>query len=39
MGFLHPEEFEHTQQFHVEETFINMDKNEDGTISLEEYIG
>ena len=39
MAFLHPEEFQHTKEIHIDEVFEDMDKNKDGIISLEEYIG
>jgi Ca2+-binding EF-hand superfamily protein len=37
--FLHPEEFDHMKDIMVEETMEDIDKNKDGKISLEEYIG
>ncbi|XP_071552782.1 calumenin-B [Panulirus ornatus] len=37
--FLHPEEAEHMQSIVVTETMEDIDKDKDGKISLEEYIG
>ncbi|XP_064482432.1 calumenin-A-like isoform X2 [Ornithodoros turicata] len=37
--FLHPEESEHMKDVVVEETMEDIDKDKDGNISLEEYIG
>lgn len=37
--FLHPEESEHMKNVVVEETMEDIDKNKDGKVSLEEYIG
>lgn len=38
MHFLHPEEAEHMRDVVVDETLEDIDKNNDGKISLEEYI-
>nr|XP_039254292.1 calumenin-B-like [Styela clava] len=38
-SFLHPEEFSHMRDVVLDETFTDIDKNGDGSISLEEYIG
>jgi len=38
-AFLHPEEFPHMADIVVEETLEDMDEDEDGKISLSEYIG
>lgn len=37
--FLHPEDAEHMREIVVEETIEDIDKDKDGLISLEEYIG
>jgi Ca2+-binding EF-hand superfamily protein len=37
--FLHPEEVEHMRDIVVDETLDEIDKNKDGVISLDEYIG
>lgn len=37
--FLHPEESEHMRDIVVQETLDDIDKNGDGKISLDEYIG
>ena len=37
--FLHPEEAEHMRSIVVTETIEDIDKDKDGKISLEEYIG
>ena len=37
--FLHPEESEHMRDIIVEETLEDMDKDGDGRLSLEEYVG
>ncbi|KAJ8298935.1 hypothetical protein KUTeg_022995 [Tegillarca granosa] len=37
--FLHPEEAEHMRDIVVQETIEDIDKDKDGFISLEEYIG
>ncbi len=38
-NFLHPEEAEHMRDVVVQETLEDIDKDGDGRISLEEYIG
>lgn len=38
-NFLHPEEAEHMRDIVVQETLEDIDKDGDGKISLEEYIG
>jgi len=38
-SFLHPENHEHMKGLVVEETLEDIDKDKDGVISLEEYIG
>ena len=38
-SFLHPEEVEHMKSIMVEETMEDIDKDKDGKISLDEYIG
>lgn len=38
-GFLHPEEIDHMKDVMVVETLEDIDKDKDGRISLEEYIG
>ncbi|KAG7466581.1 reticulocalbin-3 isoform X1 [Solea senegalensis] len=38
-AFLHPEEFDYMKNVVVQETIEDIDKNGDGKISLEEYIG
>ncbi|XP_035674454.1 calumenin-like [Branchiostoma floridae] len=38
-SFLHPEDVEHMKDIVVQETLEDIDKDGDGTISLEEYIG
>ena len=37
--FLHPEESDHMRDIVISETLDDIDKNGDGLISLEEYIG
>lgn len=39
MAFLHPEEYEHMKDIVVLETMEDIDKNGDGLIDLNEYIG
>ncbi len=39
MAFIHPQEFDHTKSIHIDESFEDMDKSKDGSISLEEYLG
>jgi len=38
-SFLHPENAEHMRDIVVQETFEDIDKDKDGKISMEEYIG
>lgn len=38
-SFLHPEEIDHMKGIMVEETMEDIDKDKDGKISLDEYIG
>ncbi len=38
-SFLHPEEIDHMKDIMVEETMEDIDKDKDGKISLDEYIG
>ncbi len=38
-AFTHPESFDHTKEVHLEQSFQDMDKNNDGSITVEEYIG
>ena len=38
-AFLHPEEYEHMKEVVVDETLNDIDKDKDGFVSLEEYIG
>ncbi|KAJ8364318.1 hypothetical protein SKAU_G00131490 [Synaphobranchus kaupii] len=38
-AFLHPEEYDHMKKIVVAETIEDIDKNGDGLINLEEYIG
>ena len=38
-GFLHPEEINYMQDIMIDETLEDIDKDKDGLISLEEYIG
>ncbi|XP_028603651.2 calumenin isoform X2 [Podarcis muralis] len=38
-AFLHPEEYEYMKDIVVQETMEDIDKNGDGVIDLEEYIG
>ena len=38
-AFLHPEEFQHMHKIVVQETLEDIDKDKDGLVSLEEYIG
>ncbi|XP_067654340.1 calumenin-B-like isoform X4 [Haliotis asinina] len=39
MDFLHPEDAEHMREIVVHETLEDIDKDKDGFISIEEYIG
>ncbi|XP_030649081.1 reticulocalbin-3 isoform X2 [Chanos chanos] len=38
-AFLHPEEYDYMKDLVVQETIEDIDKNDDGKINLEEYIG
>ncbi|XP_051572727.1 reticulocalbin-1-like [Myxocyprinus asiaticus] len=38
-AFLHPEEFDHMKDIVIQETIEDIDKNGDGKINLQEYIG
>lgn len=38
-SFLHPEEVDHMKDIMVEETLEDIDKDKDGKVSLDEYIG
>ncbi|XP_026061942.1 reticulocalbin-1-like isoform X1 [Carassius auratus] len=38
-AFLHPEEFDHMRDIVIQETIEDIDKNGDGKIDLQEYIG
>ena len=38
-NFLHPEDAPHMREVVVRETMDDLDKNKDGSVSLEEYIG
>lgn len=38
-SFLHPEEIDHMKDIMVEETLEDIDKDKDGKVSLDEYIG
>lgn len=38
-AFLHPEDYDHMRDIIVQETVEDIDKNGDGKVSLEEYIG
>lgn len=38
-AFLHPEEYPHMKDVVLEETVVDIDKDKDGVISLDEYIG
>ncbi|XP_023605203.1 reticulocalbin-3-like, partial [Myotis lucifugus] len=38
-AFLHPEEFPHMRDIVVAETLEDLDKNKDGYIQVDEYIG
>lgn len=38
-AFLHPEEFDHMRAIVIQETMEDIDKNGDGKIDLQEYIG
>lgn len=39
INFLHPEEADHMREIVVEETMSDIDKDKDGKVSLDEYIG
>lgn len=39
VNFLHPEDAPHMREVVVKETLDDLDKNKDGSVSLEEYIG
>lgn len=36
---MHPEEFNHTKSIYTDEVFEEIDRNNDGIITVEEYIG
>ena len=38
-AFLHPEEYDHMKEMVILETIEDIDKDQDGKISLAEYIG
>ena len=38
-AFLHPEEYDHMKDVVVNETLQDIDKDGDGVVSLEEYLG
>ena len=38
-AFLHPEEYDHMKDMVIVETIEDIDRDKDGKISLEEYIG
>ena len=38
-AFLHPEEYDHMKDMVILETIEDIDKDKDGKISLQEYIG
>ena len=38
-AFLHPEEYDHMKDVVVDETLQDIDKDGDGFVSLEEYLG
>ena len=38
-AFLHPEEIDHMKEVMVDETLEDIDKDKDGRISKDEYIG
>ena len=38
-AFLHPEEYDHMKDVVVEETLDDIDKDGDGFVSLQEYLG
>jgi len=39
VNFLHPEDAPHMREVVVKETLDDLDKNKDGRISIDEYIG
>ena len=38
-AFLHPEEYDHMKDVVVDETLEDIDKDGDGVVSIEEYLG
>ena len=38
-AFLHPQGFDHTKVVYVREILDSMDKDKDGYVSLDEYLG
>lgn len=38
-AFLHPEEYDHMKDVVVDETLEDIDKDKDGVVSMEEYLG
>ena len=38
-AFLHPEEYDHMKDVVVDETLEDIDKDGDGFVSIEEYLG
>lgn len=38
-AYAHPEEFNHTKDLYIDEIFDEIDKNNDGKITVEEYVG
>ena len=38
-AFLHPEEYDHMKDVVVDETLQDIDKDGDGSVSLDEYLG
>lgn len=39
VNFLHPEDAPHMREVVVKETLDDLDKDKDGTVSIDEYIG